>query len=196
MRENTAVIEAVERSLLKEQGHLCCYTGIRVDNGNYHVEHLKPQKCCIANEDIDYKNILVAYPRDGCAFGAHAKGDWHQPELMVSPLDPSCSGRFAYGISGEVSPANPSDLAAHTTIQRLRLNHQALAGMRRAAIEGLLARAPAMGTRKLERIAREYSQVTPGQPLAEFCFVIQQVADQLLQRARRERSARGSPSMQ
>lgn len=194
MRENIAVMEAIEKSLLEEQGYLCCYTGIRVDDEDYHVEHLKPQSLCSNNEDIEYRNILVAYPKGGCAFGAHAKDNWYDPHLMVSPLNPSCGRRFAFDRSGEVSPANPRDLAARTTIQRLHLDHKGLTDMRKGAIDGLLAGTRARGIKWLERVAREYSQMTPGQPLAEFCFVIQQTADQLLQQAERERSRQNSRS--
>jgi len=46
MRQDAAVREAVEDALLAEQGFLCAYTGMRIDRGLFHIEHLIPQSHC------------------------------------------------------------------------------------------------------------------------------------------------------
>ena len=58
----TNVKNAVKERLLDEQGGLCCYTGMRVSLQNSHIEHFKPQKLCTDHEDVDYMNLLAAYP--------------------------------------------------------------------------------------------------------------------------------------
>ncbi|MBK7994613.1 MAG: hypothetical protein IPK14_14885 [Blastocatellia bacterium] len=58
-----SVKNVVHNSLIKEQGSICCYTGIRISVDSSHIEHLKPQTICVGNEDVEYNNLLAAYPR-------------------------------------------------------------------------------------------------------------------------------------
>jgi hypothetical protein len=53
---------AIKKRLLQEQGCLCCYTGLQIDEASSHIEHFKSQKLCReegSHEDIDYNNLLA-----------------------------------------------------------------------------------------------------------------------------------------
>jgi len=123
----------VKRSLVDEQGSLCCYTGMRIDESNSHIEHLNPQNRREGHEDVEYTNLLAAYPlaepgsgAPQCRFGAHVKAGWYDPELLVSPLDRRCETSFRFDLQGRIIPAHMDDRAAETTIERLKLNDESL----------------------------------------------------------------------
>ncbi len=40
------LLAEIKNSLIAEQQGLCAYTGIRIDVGRSHIEHLLPQKHC------------------------------------------------------------------------------------------------------------------------------------------------------
>jgi uncharacterized protein (TIGR02646 family) len=181
---------AVKQHLLEEQGYLCCYTGIRISDERSHIEHLKPQSRCEGYEDIEYRNLLAAYPGihpQQSPFGAHAKADWYDADFMVSPLIENCDKRFRFSQFGKVTAANQADSAARETITRLGLDHESLTDMRRQAIETALLKRP-LKEKALERIVQGYCEPNShSRQMHQFCFVIQQAAADLLERKRKER---------
>lgn len=81
--------EAVRRTLLAEQFHLCAYTLMQLKTAtecqddttvSCHIEHLLPQSRKIAGEDIDYQNMVACFPPSksevACGFGAKFKDDF------------------------------------------------------------------------------------------------------------------------
>ncbi|MDT9181948.1 retron system putative HNH endonuclease [Limnospira sp. PMC 289.06] len=154
----------VKEHLLKEQGFLCCYTGILIDTENSHIEHLKPYSICRNEknyEDVNYFNLVTAYPGRNyksqedendeddelnqpskknknskkCPFGAHAKENWYERDNFVTPLQLDCEDRFKFDDFGKVQATNHQDTAAQITIEKLVLNHQRLIDLRKAAID-------------------------------------------------------------
>lgn len=192
------VREAVKKRLLKEQGCLCCYTGLSISEKTSHIEHLKPQTRCIqekSNEDVDYNNLLAAYPGDRsskCRFGAHAKEDWYDSEKLVSPLHRQCETKFIFDQFGEISVSDNNDVAAKETIKRLCLDHGMLNEFREQAIrEFLFPDDKPLSKAKLQSIVdRGFCLHDEKGRYPKFCFVIEQVARQLLRAAESDRKRR------
>ena len=187
------VKQRIKQRLLAEQGHLCCYTGIRIDEADSHIEHLKPQTRCQDHEDIDYHNLLAAYPGNGrsCQFGAVVKDNWYDENLLVNPLHGSCEGRFGFDQNGRVRAANAEDEGAKTTIKKLGLDNGSLTEMRKQAIQAALFRRNQPKSKaQLKKIAESYCQRDNENKFRSFCFVIQHAADRLLQKAERKRQRR------
>ena len=123
------VKNAVKERLLHDQGGLCCYTGVPIDLENSHIEHFKPQSLCTDHEDVDYANLLAAHPSasaNRCQFGAHAKDDWYDEQLLISPLHRRCETRFRFDQSGGIASRDGKDAAALETLEHLCLNHSSL----------------------------------------------------------------------
>jgi uncharacterized protein (TIGR02646 family) len=187
------VIEA----LLKEQGYICCYTGIRISEVNVHVEHLKPQSVSKENgdhDDIAYSNMLAAYPRGGCQFGARARGNWYDLDNFIHPLNRLCEAEFKFDLEGHIQPATDIEdgSPAKKTIAKLKLNHESLEEMRKQAIDEVFFSEDSMlSEAKLRRIIENgYSVRDSKGRYPHFCFIIEQVAKQVLRRVERDRQRR------
>ncbi len=179
------VREVVIDSLLSEQGWLCAYTGRRVGKDGCHIEHLKPQTHCERGEDVAYSNLVTCHPAPNTGeapYGAHPKQDWPPPTerwRFVSPLDDNCEGRFQFNLRGEIGAANSSDLAAETTIAKLKLDHSELTQLRREAIDATLKQ-PRHGYASLSlpdarrRLEGLENAEQPNVRLEAFCFALKQ----------------------
>lgn len=181
MRKDQAVRQELSEKLLAEQGNICAYTGRRIGPGSFHMEHLKPQDFCTPVETIDYFNIVACYPEPNreqkWPYGAEHKANFPGPgeeHLFVSPLDRSCEQRFHYTYNGRVRPAEAKDEAAQRTIAELNLDHEELRGLRRAAIQAILApaRIP-ISLAKAQRLLTALERTSVG-ALPEFHFVLVQ----------------------
>ncbi len=159
------VKQVVKQRLLQEQGCLCCYTGLRIDENKSHIEHFKPQTLCVEHEDVDYRNLMAAYPNEQherqygpCKFGAHRKDNWYDQALLISPLHGDCESHFKFDVFGKISPTRGEDSAAVETIHRLGLADSSLTELRRQAIETALFRSAhqPLSAQQLEKIARSY----------------------------------------
>ena len=185
-------VEIKER-LLREQGWLCAYTGMRVTGDSSHIEHIKPQHICRTEgsmDDTEWANMIGAWPGDRtsrAAFGAHAKDEWHEPERFVSPLSPGCEQRFSFSLSGKIGAAKPDDDPALETIRRLRLDHDHLTERRRQVIEDAVLQ---LSDRQVERLIESIDQPDREGRLTVFCFAVKQACAELLRRRHRERERR------
>jgi uncharacterized protein (TIGR02646 family) len=130
---------SVHSSLLSEQGYICCYCCMRVEQSNSHIEHLAPQSKTDSELSVDYTNMLASCGRD--PNWPEYCGNKKQNLLIgVSPLQANCAEFFSYSSSGEILPttnnlAHPKD--AQTTIEVLGLNHYDLMQGRIQALEAL-----------------------------------------------------------
>lgn len=138
-RVPTAVKKKVHRSLLREQGFICCYCESSVVEDDSHVEHFRPKRKC-RNSKLDYGNLHCSCQRElspgeprHCG---HAKGSWFDEKLLVSPLSSDCESRFRFTANGEILPHDEDD-GARATIQRLRLNLPKLQALRAGAVDAL-----------------------------------------------------------
>lgn len=142
--------EALLRSLLTEQYHLCCYSELRADEEDlgYHIEHVE-NKQQNPPRTFDYGNlaasalhseVLGGFKAQGNeVFGGHARGKngINGPVDMlrfVSPHQADCPRFFAYLSDGRVIPADNLNAQerdkAHYTIDTLNLNSPYLRTLR------------------------------------------------------------------
>jgi uncharacterized protein (TIGR02646 family) len=183
----------IKQQLLVEQGGLCCYTGIRINDQKCHIEHFKPQCLCQNHEDVDYDNLLAAYPDDNtpCSFGAKAKGDWYHTQLLINPLRGDCETHFRFNQYGGIKPGNGQDEPAKETIRRLRLDDDSLTDLRKQAIvTALFHKGKLLSVAKLQNITQHYCERNSKQLFRPFCFVIIQAAQELLRKAERKRKSK------
>jgi uncharacterized protein (TIGR02646 family) len=181
----------IKQHLLAEQGHICCYTGIRINEGRSHIEHLKPQSQYFENhEDIDYHNLLAAYPGSNaaqCAYGAHSKADWYDNEQFISPLSPQCETAFQFNLNGEIIVHSAHHPATQTTIDQLNLTHQSLTEMRQQAIQTLLFESELSLTQAKDLLEKIYDRNTKGQ-FRPFCFVLKQACEEYIRRKKQKQT--------
>jgi uncharacterized protein (TIGR02646 family) len=177
----------VLRSLLREQGWLCCYTGIPLTESGSHIEHLLPRSLCFHGEDIQYKNLLAAYPGPSsagdveCPFGARVKQDWYDRDHFVHPLKPECENRFFYKLSGEIVPSRASHNDATATIDHLKLDHGQLRDLRRSAIEGFLfLDQEGLSLTQARRIGNRLRERDRNGHFHPYCFVIEHALKQYI----------------
>lgn len=186
----TAEIKAiVKQQLLKDQGYLCCYTGIRITEAKSHIEHFKPQSNYYdQNEDVDYNNLFAAFPGSdyekqygSCPFGAHARKNWYDPDQLISPLSAQCEAAFQYKLNGEITPNNP---AAQTTIKKLNLSDESLTEMRKSAIDTLLFEAN-ISLKQAETLLEKIEDRDRKDQFRAFCFVLKQACEEYIRRKKK-----------
>jgi uncharacterized protein (TIGR02646 family) len=142
------VKKVVKRSLMQEQGHLCCYCEQRLEETISHIEHFQPQNPPPQDSAVDridpleYANMLCSCQKEmekgeprHCG---NLKGNWFDLELLISPLTADCEHRFRYSADGHIQAAETNDDAATTSITRLGLNLPVLIDLRKQAIEPFL----------------------------------------------------------
>lgn len=132
---------AVKEALMAEQGHICCYCEQRLADDDSHIEHFRPQHNP-AVDPLDYCNLLCSCQKQikkgeprHCG---NLKDDWFDPDLLVSPFDPSCEERFVFEGDGVIKPAADQDMAASKTINKLGLDIPKLNSFRGKVIEPFL----------------------------------------------------------
>ena len=190
--------EAVRKSLLAEQSHLCAYTLRQLKTAaqcqaqggdtraSCHIEHLLPQCRNVPGEEIDYQNMVACYPpsqsKVACEFGAHAKADF-DPSTggFVSPLSPNAQAHFQFDERGGVR-GRTADGAS--TIGVLNLNEKALVNDRLAVIKGSLQpKGRKLSAQAARRLAQQVLQPDAQFRLPAYCVAVAQTA---LQHAERE----------
>lgn len=137
--------KAVYRSLLVEQGYICCYCERELVEGDYHIEHLNPQHLH-TGDGLNYSNFLCS------CLNKTVKGEplhcgklKDDPEncrklrdidiLKVHPLQEDCSSHFSFSGIGEIKGETDSGTQ---TIKRLGLDIKKLNDMRKEALEPFL----------------------------------------------------------
>jgi len=139
----SGVKQTVRETLLAEQGYICCYCERIIQEGDCHIEHIKPKGA------PEYEHFLAEYDNllCSCQFElakgepkhcARRKGNWYDEELFISPLQPNCETRFKYTHDGHIYATIENDKAANCTIENLHLKLDKLNALRRAAIEPFL----------------------------------------------------------
>ena len=131
---------ALVQSLIESQGHLCAWTGLRIDINSAHIDHVCPQSAD-PTVDLHIDNLVAACPkgRADAIVGAHIRGNTWDPG-MVRPNVADCEDRLVYAATGEVSARIATDHGAILTIKSLKLDHSVLVEARSAAIQGFKAR--------------------------------------------------------
>ena len=197
-----SVVAEIRRARIADQGGICAYTMMRIDEESCHNEHLIPQAESLRNgrikQTLAYSNIVACYPKQekpgGCGFGAPVRGT---KSLAVKPLDRACEERIHFDRgTGKAEPVDSSDEAVKELIEDvLILNHPALIQRRLTAFEkagvGLKGRHQ-LSEKKARDFAVSVREHRRGENLAPFCVAVAQAAiahADLIGRRRRQRSA-------
>jgi len=139
--EKLDVKAAIKRQRLIDQGYICPYTLVRIDEASCHIEHIKPRAVSKRDgrreETLDYGNLIACFPPDGgdksYGCGAPLRG---QKPLAVSPRDSRCQMVVCYRSTGRVEAADGGELVAQTLDTWLGLNCTWLLEKRKAALAG------------------------------------------------------------
>ncbi len=173
-------------ALLREQGYICCYCGMRITTESSHIEHLKPQSTPDPDLSVEYTNLLASCqrerePRKPIHCGV-AKDNWYDENLMVSPLKPNCSDFFIYTDDGQILDTDiPEKKAAATaTIDRLCLNIPKLTAMREEVIKNLLADIDIdeLTDEEKQKLVQGFEQPDANGQYEEFCGAIAYILNQ------------------
>ena len=186
----------VRQSLLKEQGHICCYCQRRIDLNNSHIEHFKPKDENYYPElSLEYTNFLASCQKEKInietneekirEYGeipvhcGHAKGNWYDEKLTVSPLIQNCADYFLYTEAVEILPSEDPDKneAAKVTIEKLGLDK--LNDKRQAVIKGLFGEEK-LSKEEIEIFINNLDQRNPEDQYDEFCNVLIYVLKQYI----------------
>jgi uncharacterized protein (TIGR02646 family) len=170
---------SVLQALLTEQGFICCYCGMGIDDNSGHIEHLKPRDR-FPHLELEYDNLLASCEgttRSGIARDnhcGHRKGDWYDDSLFISPLDPVCEDCFVFTSAGEILATVDPDLTdrAQETIDKLGLNVDRLKRMRREALEGIFTGFGDLTNYEINRLISKFSEKTSDGKFTPFCFVV------------------------
>lgn len=143
----------LKRSLLKEQGYICCYCEKQIGQERYlrdcDIEHFMPRhpdskmlsisECNLCKgAQLTYTNLFIsckgedAFSADHCN---HKKDNWFNFKTCISPADPAIRKIFGFKLNGKIFVKNPSgqEMANH-----LNLNSYVLEEQRKAALDTVL----------------------------------------------------------
>ncbi len=132
----------LRRTLLEEQGYICCYCNRALeDKHNTIIEHFNPKGLEIfRHQTFDYYNLFACCdggerdktkPRETYCTLFKGRKNPVDPIPIISPLNPACENLFEYGEQGAV---NSVVKEANYTIDFLNLNAKSLKLQRSAAI--------------------------------------------------------------
>jgi uncharacterized protein (TIGR02646 family) len=163
--------KSVHSSLLSEQGYICCYCCMRVEQSNSHIEHLVPQSKTDSALSVDYTNMLASCGRDP-NWPEYCGNKKQNLSIGVSPLQANCEEFFSYSSSGEILPTTNNlghQKDAQTTIEVLGLNHYDLMQGR---IQALKALQGIMTQEEAELLAQVCQQMNAQGRYQPFCNAV------------------------
>ncbi len=119
------VKQDIKKSLMIEQGYLCCYCESKLEDNNSHIEHFKPRKK-YPDEELNFSNLLCSclsnLTKGDPNHCGNLKSDYFDEKLLISPTDQECENSFKYTGDGYIEPKNSQDKPAVETIKILGLN--------------------------------------------------------------------------
>lgn len=184
--------------LIKEQGFICGYTMKRIDQDTSHIEHIKPQHICKAEQrglDLDYNNMIACYPKNKKVmplYGAHKKDGWWDDggKMFVSPLKSGCESHFHFCLDGNIKHLSE---AGETTINVLALNDKSLSEERKRVIDEFIYGSDISEAKTTRLISNICDKDGRGR-YREFCIAIRDALQEHLKtlekRARKKKYAR------
>jgi uncharacterized protein (TIGR02646 family) len=192
--ESRDVKEAIKRQRLEDQGYLCAYTLVRIEEESAHVEHLKARSVSKEEgrleETVDYGNMVACFPANGgdttYGCGAPVRGS---TALVVTPREQRCETALRYRSTGRVEPAQENDDAIRKMLNDvLCLNTHWLLGRRQNAIldAGVAPRSPKpLTSTAASRLAEHIVEYRTGTKLTPFCVAIAHAAQDHVARLRK-----------
>jgi len=200
-REVIPNLSALLNQMNKEQGGICCYCGgvLRFpDTQHYSLEHVKPRTKYVELVG-EYKNLLLSchlseqehkdIQDEVNAMNLKRRKDRQNEkrirfhcdehkdcdEISITPLDKDCDELFVYKIDGTVDAKN-GEQRAKDTIDILNLNCKTLVKQRKKAIENIVFSEDV----DLKSLSQVVMNKLPNGMYSEFCFVINDVVNNLL----------------
>ena len=176
----------LHEALLNEQRGVCCYCGRSISIADSHIEHFRPQEH-YESLALNYENLFASCIREkepgNPLHCGHAKENSFDEEKHISPLDPTCEGRFAYTPEGAILPAKATDENAKYMSNLLKLDIEFLQNRRAEVLQQVFDAAflDSATTAELERLAQAYRATTNGGRVS-FGHVVARYAEQLLER--------------
>jgi uncharacterized protein (TIGR02646 family) len=182
----------VHRSLLNEQGYICCYCEQRIAKDESHIEHFQP-RTAFPELTLSYSNFLASCPgytdetqsspaiaKRSQEFCGQKKGAWYDLTLTVSPLNSDCDTYFRYTGQGEILPTQDESkaIAAETTIEKLALNHRQLKRGRERAIDGILQDVETFSDDELTQLIEAYKNLDSDGNHVPFCGAVIYILEQ------------------
>ncbi len=182
----------LKQLLYDEQGGICCYCGVRLEypvNSKSRVEHVKPKNqyrqlvgeyenlllsCDLTEEE--YRNMRNAPKKERKSF-LHCDIAKDSTEITYSPLNPECERAFIYKIDGDIDGI---DQEAKDDIKTLKLGCDYLVRRRREAINALFDDDELLSEELLKEYKEKVLSRDRDNRLAEFCFVLSNVIEQLI----------------
>lgn len=183
---------ALKEQLFEDQGGICCYCGMKLDypfDPQYRVEHVMPKEvyrelvgeyknlllsCRATKEETDARNATPKKKRKDFMHCDEKKGS---SMITISPLDPTCEMVFVYKQNGTICGTNQN---ANTDIKTLGLDCDYLVRRRKEALEVLFDGNDLLPESEL-RVFKDKVMIRDAENrLAEFCFVISNVIEQIL----------------
>ena len=132
----------LKKSLIAEQGGICCYCGAQINQNNSVIEHFKPQaKDCFPELQLEYCNLLASCSGGQCErqtnkkFPLSCDAKKENRLIEVSPIDPNCESYFEYDDEGNIYGITSK---AQQAIKVLNLNNAFIKNQRKAAIEAYI----------------------------------------------------------
>ena len=181
----------LKKSLVEEQGYICCYCEKRIGKQQYltdcDIDHFRPRhpdsrvlspkerKRCI-DAQMDYANLFasckgeIGESADHCN---HKKDNWFSFRSCISPSDPRIGGVFGFGLDGRLFVKDP---AGQEMARHLNLNSYVLQEQRKAAFDAMMEvefeDEDLLGDREyVEAVIGDYESMEGGE-YTEFCSMI------------------------
>ncbi len=146
--------EAVKKSLMAEQGYICCYCERRLLDDDSHIEHLQPQSDATV-DSLDYGNMLCSCQNQIKQGDPRHCGNLKSSHsIPITPFDVDCKNQFTYTHDGEIQADPIGNVSARQTIKTLGLGIPKLNAIRRKVIEPFLD--PELNTDDLTRFISAY----------------------------------------
>lgn len=197
--KNTTEYFMLKKSLVEEQGYICCYCekqiGQRTNLTDCDIEHFMPRhpdtsslsvtECALCiNAQLDYDNLFasckgeIADSADHCN---HKKGNWFDFKYCISPSDPRINGLFGFKLDGRMIVINP---IAQEMDKHINLNSYVLKEQRKISFETVLEEEfededLLEDMEYVEAVAEDYNNLQDGK-YAEFCSMIKYCLERYL----------------
>lgn len=125
----------IRRSLLLEQGHVCCYCMRRIYMDGMKIEHWKPQR--YVELSLSYSNMLGACDGNEGEPSNLQCCDTHkgEDEIFINPLNPNCESYIKYRGDGTIYSDN--ETVNEELNKVLNLNHQRIKENRKSVIDAI-----------------------------------------------------------
>lgn len=161
---------AVKKSLMAEQGYICCYCERRLLDSDSHIEHLRPQSDPVA-DPLDYGNMLCSC-QDQVKKGEprHCGNRKEDRLLAITPLEENCGEQFGFTYDGHIYAVPEDNGAAEEVISVLGLDIPKLNALRKNAIAPFLDQD--LGTEELALFVTGYLQRDANGQFGEFWSTI------------------------